>query len=256
MVLLPRPIWRSSRLTLFLLETKGIRHFARPLIHSFAATLPDGSRILMDGQNYQDQKFIVNEVYGLDVYEKQHRLSIGDVVIDAGANIGIFSLKAAREIGPSGTLLAVEPATKTFAKLKTNVSNNHFQNIRLFQCAAGPTNGEATLYLERHDGHSSLYTRPGRDRNSERVPVRPLDDILESSGLKRCDFLKIDTEGAELGVLEGAERILSDFRPYLSMETHKFGAKTQDILDFLEKRGYAVEHDLGADGSGYLFAQP
>jgi|SRR5579872_5960515 len=245
-----------SRLTLFLLETKGIRHFARPLIHSFKTTLPDGSRIYMDGEGYGDQKFIVNEIYNHEIYERKFRLRPGYVVFDVGANIGVFSLKAAKLIGPSGILLAIEPATRTFVKLRKNISINKFQNIRALQCAAGASEGQGTLYLERrYDGHSSFYKRRGQE-GAERVPIRTLDNILEASGLQRCEFLKIDTEGSELDILKGAEHILSDLRPYVSMETHEFGSKPEEISEFLAKRHYFVQSQVEMDGSAYLYAHP
>lgn len=233
---------------------KGVRHFMRPFIRNFTATLSDGSLLVMDGPNYDDQKFIINEVYGQEAYEKEHRLGEGEVVVDVGANIGVFSIRAARKIGIAGTLLAIEPATKTFRKLENNIKLNDLKNVMLFQCAAGDKSGERALFLQAHDGHSSFYTRQAGNQDMEKVQVRTLDDIFETSNARKCDFLKIDTEGAELDVLKGARKVLSNYHPSISMETHKFGSKAPEIIDFLREFGYGLISNLNSDGSGYVYA--
>ena len=93
----------------------------------------------------------------------------GDVVIDAGANIGLFSLIAAARVGATGRVIACEPAPGTMALLRANVARNRYDWVELHEVAVAETPGRLELEdLGAGSGFSSVRSRPGRSRSQDR----------------------------------------------------------------------------------------
>lgn len=129
-------------------------------------------------------------------------LKKGDVFLDVGANVGIYSLLAAKLVGASGRVIAVEPQPNVFERLRTNMSFNPSLSIDAVETALGSSQGEAELFLNpENDGEASLTPAAG-GRQSIKVPQTTLLNLLEQRGIHRVDFLKIDVEGAEELVLD------------------------------------------------------
>jgi FkbM family methyltransferase len=135
-------------------------------------------------------------------------LGEGDWAVDVGAHIGTTVLPAARQIGPTGRVIAVEPGSRVGNLLRRSIRMNGLEDrISLHPCAAGEAVGRAELNLSRITGHSSLLALPESDRN-ESVEVRPLDDLVEPGQAIR--LVKLDAEGFELQVRRGMGRIIAD----------------------------------------------
>jgi FkbM family methyltransferase len=140
----------------------------------------------------------------------------GSVVIDVGANIGYYTLLAASRVGPQGHVHSVECAQETLGILKDNVRRNHLQNVTIHPVAAGKERGELQLnvsaiglsFFALHE----KWPKVAGSGNKVTVPVMPLDDLLSSS----VHVVKIDAEGADLEVLQGMKRILSE-NPSISL---------------------------------------
>ncbi|MEQ1755323.1 MAG: FkbM family methyltransferase [Micropepsaceae bacterium] len=134
----------------------------------------------------------------LRVVEKY--LKVGGTFVDVGAGVGLFSLLAARVVGPAGKVIAIEPAPATANALRATVSANSLSNVvRIEEIAAGAERGLGTLSVEAICGHGSLIAS---DTATGKVvaTVAPLDEILE--GIVP-DMVMIDVEGWELKVIEG-----------------------------------------------------
>jgi FkbM family methyltransferase len=133
------------------------------------------------------------------------QIKSGDVVVDIGANIGMFSLFAA-SISPDVQVYAFEPASDTFAVLQKNVEANHLTNVQCAKCAVSATTGELGLYLHRGStGDSVIRDRVGQNiTGMESVPCISLNDLFSRYGLPRCDFLKVDCEGSEFDLFSAA----------------------------------------------------
>lgn len=133
----------------------------------------------------------------------------GMIVVDAGANVGFYTLLAARLLEGSGRVWAFEPAPATFAILRDNVQVNGFLEsgvAELRQQAVSDRSGAADLFVfADNSGHNTLY-RPQDGIPSVSVPMVTLDEALAAE--PRVDFVKIDTEGAEPAVLAGMRRIV------------------------------------------------
>lgn len=146
-------------------------------------------------------------------------LRAGATFVDVGANIGWFALHAARVVGPTGTVVAVEPNPANCDLLERSAAANGFTNITVVAAAASSSPGWAALETDASNGHIVPLVGDGGApvRCSYAVALRPLDDILAGLGVDAVDVMKVDTEGAEPLVLAGASRTLAQ-RPVLVSE--------------------------------------
>ena len=155
----------------------------------------------------------------------KRQLPVDGVFIDIGANIGTFTLVAARR-ALLGHVHAFEPSAHHFARLARNVELNHFENVVLNQKGLYDQPGEAILFLPsqagemNNSGAASLYTcgTGETEQVSEAVSLVRLDDYIRDRSIERVDIIKIDIEGAEIKALEGARETIMRFRPLVFME--------------------------------------
>ncbi len=175
----------------------------------------------------------------------------GDVVIDVGANLGLFTVLFSDLAGPAGRVHAFEPVAATFAQLAETVARHaRADNVRLNRAACTNAVGTCRIHVPAGDGgqasliphEAGLWSRPG-DVLSEAVNTTTLDAYVREHGVDRVDLIKCDVEGAELRVLEGAETCLTTHHPMLSLEaspdwTRDFGYEPPALVRFLLARGY------------------
>jgi FkbM family methyltransferase len=150
-------------------------------------------------------------------------LKPGMVFIDVGANDGYYTLFAARRVGPTGKVIAIEPSSRERAHLQRNLGRNGLDSVHVVSAALGAKAGVVDLHLAHgvHAGHNTLgeFAHDDVERaSSERVPLETLDSVVARHGLRRVDLVKIDVEGGEAGVIAGACTVLSSMRPMLLME--------------------------------------
>ena len=132
----------------------------------------------------------------------------GGLMVDVGAHVGTLCVPAARRLGPSGHVLALEPTPRTAALLRRSVALNGLDDrVTVLECAAGAEDGRATLGLSPVLAHNSLVPL---DEATDRVEVavRPLDAVVPPG--RRVDLVKIDGEGFELQVWRGMRRIVAE----------------------------------------------
>lgn len=142
----------------------------------------------------------------------------GNVFIDIGANIGIYTLKAAQVVGKSGTVLSLEPFPEMLADLAYNVKLNGFSNVRLRGlCAAGKTGPDA---FWTNFGKPNSFSLVKRDQSASYFSVLKMraDELFAMERLDRCDYIKIDAEGAEEEIIGGASHIIETYRPIIQAE--------------------------------------
>ena len=183
--------------------------------------------------------------------EKRLYISIlrkGDVVIDAGANVGYFTMLFSDLVGPYGHVHAFEPVPATFSILSRNLQRfPYYTNVSL-NCAALGDNDQRTKIFLPHGDHGQAALVNHRDGSWRNAQVAPIDAEMMrldryAQGLNKIGFLKCDVEGAELLVLRGAESSLRRFRPKVFLEvderwTSSFGWTPKDVIDFLRSVGY------------------
>lgn len=128
------------------------------------------------------------------------------VFVDVGANVGVYSLSAARVLSERGQIISIEAHPYTFDFLKRNMSNVQGCNVVLVNAAAGNTSGTASFNYDGGNSGSSHVSNSSE--SSVTVPVKTLDQILDESCVHKVSYMKIDVEGFEPLVLEGAEATL------------------------------------------------
>lgn len=173
-------------------------------------------------------------------------LRVGDVVIDVGANIGYLTLLASTIVGDSGRVYAFEPNPRSYKYLCGNLLLNRTLNVTTFNFALGEEAKDAYLTSqERKDDHNFITNK----QNGICVRMKRLDEI----GINNKSFalLKIDVEGYEKFVLQGAERLLNKVNCiYLEaseLATSRFGYKITELLDFLRSKGFVIHTSSGAN---------
>lgn len=158
-----------------------------------------------------------NEMAFLDRFLKP-----GMQVIDVGANEGCYSVLFGAKVGDNGKVWAFEPSPREFAVLKANADQNPNLNIECFPLALGNKNGSGKLRIAEgvHAGQNTLgeFSYSITELDFAMVSIRRLDDLVFESKTDRLDLIKIDVEGAEGLVLDGARRTLETFRPVVLLE--------------------------------------
>jgi len=173
--------------------------------------------------------------------------SSNNICIDVGGHIGTTSLPYSRMFS---RVIAFEPNMKSYNFFCENIQLNNCKNIQLFN--KGVYNKTANCKVVKHGDNSGCYYIKECDKDESSIEVIRLDDLEYESPV---DFIKIDTEGSELYVLEGASEIISRYKPLIQVETNEcsskyFGYNKSNIYEFLYSRGYKAFDD---DGNNPLF---
>ncbi|MEM2304826.1 MAG: FkbM family methyltransferase [Candidatus Methanomethylicia archaeon] len=184
-----------------------------------------------DGLDMQPHVWIWND------YERIWKPRRGDVVIDIGAHVGLFTLKCIKVFNV-GRIIAIEPHPVNYLLLNENLKLNNYQNIaNTLRVAVGGEAGSAKLYLSRYSFcHSLVFNEANTSIN---VQLATLDDLVESLKLQRVDFIKIDVEGYEVEVLKGMINTLTMFKPVIVMEV--LNSNIMEVKKILSKLGYNVK---------------
>jgi len=178
----------------------------------------------------------------------------GDIVIDVGANIGYFSLVAARCVGEKGRVYAFEPDPTNFSMLARNVNANGFTNVVTIRKAVCAATGTAQLLQKKASTHS-LFDHPlAPTKRSVQVGTVALDDFLSTlshEAQQRVTLVKIDAEGAEPLILEGltsfirrksALTIICELIPGFYTRDHpsRYVSAPADLVGLLRTLGFSV----------------
>lgn len=141
-------------------------------------------------------------------------LKPGSVFIDIGANIGVYTIPAALKVGPTGYVIAIEPSPRIFPFLEQNVVLNGLSNVRLIQCAALNSDNQTVPFYEAPVDHFGMGSLGAQfDANPIPVLTHTLDYLLDEQMVERVDVIKVDVEGFEAAVFQGAKKILASNTP-------------------------------------------
>jgi FkbM family methyltransferase len=173
-------------------------------------------------------------------------LGPGDVAIDLGAHIGLFTVHMARCVGTSGRVIAFEPAPSTCAALRRTVALNDLDGVVCVREEAVTQSDGLVEFHETGDqvSNASGVVRTARTARTIAISSTTLGAVLADVG-RPVAVVKIDIEGAELGVLESAVDALIVDRPRITVEVHPvelaaLGRDPQEVYDVLAFAGYRV----------------
>lgn len=185
-----------------------------------------------------------------ELHELKSLVRPGTIVVDVGAHFGVYSYVLARLVGKEGRVIAIEPIAED-AELIERAARTLRLPISVVRCALSSRGGEATLRIPRLGGaeKTALATLEGQPQAGDTgamaertVPARRLDDVLRGIALP-VSFLKIDVEGHELAVLDGAMETIATHRPAILIEiNHDLGGRPVDaVFDRILGFGYRGE---------------
>ena len=159
-------------------------------------------------------------------------LRAGDVAVDVGANGGTTSLAMAQQVGPQGHVIALEPQPVVAHCLAAALAANGLSQVRLLTVAAGQQSGMVKMdFSQPLSNHGTAKVASQGDS----VPMIRLDDLE----LARCALIKIDVEGYEWQVIEGARATIGRLRPTLYFEAKRLPG-TEAAMGFLLQHGYRL----------------
>lgn len=259
-LLVRRAIFGLTRKTAALVMRTPLRRFPgadKLYKRVYARLAPEGTVIVscQGSRMYVDQRDVGVVLFLLTdgIYEPYltalftRLLKPGMIVVDAGANIGYYSLIAARLLGDSGRVYAFEPEAHNFALLARSIALNGYTNVTPVRKALSDRTGTTKLFLDPHNlGTFSLAEQNVPSAFSARdVETISLDEFLARTPADhRVDLLKIDTQGAEGLVLAGASKVLEKHSVKILLEfwpwgLENVGTSPADLLRDLRARGFA-----------------
>jgi FkbM family methyltransferase len=172
-------------------------------------------------------------------------LDSNSVFVDVGANVGIYTLKAAKYLDKGGIVLALEPFPDILSTLYHNIQANRFTNVRLRNFCAGKDTGHSMLWMNSNKPNSFSLVKIDKEASSLSTLTVSLDELFGWEGLERLDYLKIDAEGAEQQILVGATKILEKHRPIIQLEV-----TINEVLPFLIE--YSIFQAPGSPNKIYI----
>lgn len=209
----------------------------------------DGYRMLIDPRDQMEANALLGR------YRLPRRIvdlvQPGDWVIDAGANVGIISSQLCAAVGRKGRVSAWEPIERNVGRLRFLKEENALVQLSVVPCAAGAENSTVTIGVgaRGRSGWSSITASWGTGQTAE-VPLRRLDAYYEEEAAGRTlRLIKIDVEGYEFEVLEGALGLLERYRPWIYCEFNDVilrdrGRSSGELLEFLGVLGYRPAEPL------------
>jgi FkbM family methyltransferase len=270
-VLLLRPLrfyirfapWQTGKLFLF----EALAEHLWWLEANVDAKTVDGDVLRVDASD-----IVGKHIYYFGVWEPNltgwlnRRLKPGQLFIDVGANIGYYSLLAARLVGSAGKVVAIEALPQTFQRLQGNLDRNHAQNVRAVNSAAWDKQTSLKIFV-RQEGPSGATTliSAWADRWNLRQQVEiiaaPLAMTLTAAEIESARIIKIDVEGAEWHVItemtSWLARTAADLEITLEVSSSMMnsqGKSFDDVLSLFSGFGfqaYRVENDYLASSCLY-----
>ena len=190
----------------------------------------------------------MREIFVDSMYEQRGTvLQRDDIILDCGANIGLFSIYAARRLealGGGGRIYALEPVPQFATIIQANIQELRncgvTSPIEVIEKATTSRTEEVTIFLDR-----SCFTSTSmvEQRTKQGVPITircvPIDDLVAQLDLPRVDFIKMDIEGMEIPALEGARGTIRRWKPRLAIAAYHFKGDVYDIPKLI----YGVRSD-------------
>ena len=176
----------------------------------------------------------------------QH-LKTSDVFYDIGANVGFFSIIAAKLVGDTGKVYAFEPGEGNAKSIRHNAQLNNFSQVEVIEKAVSNTSGSGQLLLAKYSGGHALATAdaPPDLAGELTVNIVSIDDLIAQNKIEPPNFVKVDVEGAELDVLKGMTETIKTYQPTIIYEIDDgdrtaYERKYGELESFLQSLGYTV----------------
>jgi FkbM family methyltransferase len=204
------------------------------------------------GAPYFDHLNIGDHTNDFLLYASKHYLRADAEIFDVGANIGVTAAILANA-APQGRIFAFEPGAETYQHLISTIQANKLTSCHPQQIALGARSGEVDFLSNSLSGSASHMAVDGVSLggSNTRVKIKTVDDVVSQQELTRLDFIKIDVEGFELDVLDGATTTIAKLKPSVFLEFNAFtliAYANQNPRHVLEQLKRAFPHVYRFDG--------
>lgn len=210
---------------------------------SFTHKLSNNIKINLYSDSILSQ-LIYNGFEELELDFLKANLSSGDIFLDIGSNIGLFSLVASQRVGDAGLVVAYEPNPVTYSRLIENIKINNFDNIQTHNIGLSNLKSDLDFYISKngYDAWNSFAPEPSKLQEMIKVPVSTLDSLVKELDVEKIKVIKIDVEGWEKFVLQGGQQFLTKFSPLLIVE---FGEANALNANYYVQELFAILEDMG-----------
>ena len=165
------------------------------------------------------------------------QLKEGDVVIDAGAYIGLFTMLASKKVGPTGKVYAFEPIVENYELLKKTIKLNNVQNVEIIPYALADKKGILSMVMEEGQfNKSSAYFNKGSLKRE--INQTSIDEFAKEKNIAKIDFIKADIEGFEREMLAGGMETMKKSKPRLAICTYHKPDDREVIKGLIESSGH------------------
>jgi FkbM family methyltransferase len=172
-------------------------------------------------------------------------LKKGMYCIDIGSNIGYYALLENKIVGNEGRIVSIEPSPTNFKLLKENILLQNSSNMEAYNFAAGNKKGTVKFMIDTKSNWCKVVDDDEVSDNVIDIESNTLDNFLEKLSIRQIDFLRMDVEGFEANIIEGAQKTIQKFKPILAIEIHKNfmgNEKTKTLLQNLMNMRYQIKH--------------
>lgn len=174
----------------------------------------------------------------------------GMTVLDVGANIGCHTFRFAKLVGETGRVIAFEPISYAFTKLKRNLELNNFNNVTLEKIALSDESKgiqEVEFYASwalTNERLNNVHPIHGGHKFKDVVGLVTIDDYVRRKEIKTVDFIKLDVDGYECKVIRGGYNTIKKFKPVMIIEFGEYtlkevGDSLENLIDLLDSLGYS-----------------
>jgi len=206
-------------------------------------TLIDGTKVCVPNTLNLITSYVLEEQ--LDWFEDEIKfmrrvISIGDNIIDIGANYGVYTLAASKILGSSGQIYSFEPAKSTAAMLSESIKINNYENIKLVRKGLSNKEDSAYLSLNENSELNAVEKFENITGNYEEIQLTTLDICKELFDWQQIDFIKIDAEGEEKKIIEGGLNFFKMQSPLVMFEIKEGKNIHLDLVNIFEGLNYKV----------------
>lgn len=177
-------------------------------------------------------------------------LKKGMTCLDIGSNIGYYACLENKAVGKEGRIIAIEPTPLTYQYLKRNIESQD-GNAQTFNMACGDQDEPINFAVVPASNFCRVIPEgapvPPEVKEVIKIPCKRVDTLVEELSLEKLHFLRMDIEGYEDKLFEGAKKTIRKFKPMIQIEIHtaKMGSeRTEKLLKYLQSEGYEVENYL------------
>jgi FkbM family methyltransferase len=210
-------------------------------------TLPNGCAMECDLEDHVGRLIYFRGTYEfIEAFLFTRLLTSGMVVIDAGANIGQYTMLASTAVTPTGRVHSFEPVHENYSRLRAHVAANGLTNVRLNRLALWSEDSTLVLVMPNQSpgNHGSYTVRQGAPPSSgEEAPGIRLDEYASANEIAGVDLIKMDIEGAEAAAILGGLGLVERCRPIFLLEVNRaaltsMGSSPNELWELVSGLGY------------------